>query len=247
MTTGTRRTVPDHLFGGRLKDCFLLDLTVTAIADDRPTVRTLTFTSPDLIGFASLPGQDVMFEIPTVTQPVRRRYTIRRTNPERGTLDIDVVLHGSGPFANWAATVAIGDRIEGIGPRGVVTLADTEHHLFVADDSAVPFTLAMIEALPSGVTATAIVVTDDPDSLPPAPASAAAIKIIWTSPSGLQATVESLPIAPGTAAYVNGERTMVSSTVDQLGRRGIGKDTITSKAYWRRDQANALHGEPANG
>ena len=60
-----------------------------------------------------------MLDVPG-ERAVRRRYTIRRSDPVSGTLDIEVVLHGTGPFARWASHAAVGDRIEGIGPRGVV-------------------------------------------------------------------------------------------------------------------------------
>ena len=216
-----RRPVPADLFGGRLADCFLLDLEVACTGEPRPGTRSITFTSPDLFGFESLPGQDVMFEVPGAPG-TRRRYTIRRADPVAGTLDIEVVLHGDGPFAAWAAGAAVGDRIEGIGPRGVVTLnPDATHHLFVADASALPFALAMSESLPPGASATTIDLVESLDGL------------------------DDVPLPTGTAAYVNGERSLVRRAVDVLAARGVPADMIASKAYWRRDEANKPHGEPS--
>ncbi|MCU1360695.1 MAG: Siderophore-interacting protein, partial [Ilumatobacteraceae bacterium] len=130
--------------------------------ETRPHMRTITFASPDLIDFAWLPGQDVMLEVPGSEGGARRRYTIRRADPVSGTLDIEIVLHGGGPFATWAAAATIGDHVNGIGPRGVVTLREgVSHHLFVADESAIAFAFAMIEALPISTAATAVMVTDD--------------------------------------------------------------------------------------
>ncbi|MCU1360694.1 MAG: hypothetical protein JWN99_1983 [Ilumatobacteraceae bacterium] len=48
-----------------------------------------------------------------------------------------------------------------------------------------------------------------------------------------------------TAAYVNGERLLVRRVARELAGRGLSSDMIASKAYWRLDQANAAHGEPA--
>ena len=90
------------MFGGRLSDCYLLDLEVVEVNDRRPGLRSITFGSPDLIEFTWIAGQDVMLEVPG-DRTVRRRYTIRRSDPVGGTLDIEVVLHGEGPFAFWAA------------------------------------------------------------------------------------------------------------------------------------------------
>jgi len=240
-----RRPVPDDLFGGRLRGSYLLDLEVVGIVDHSAPLRTITFRSPDLVDFEWEAGQDVMFDVPGADRPVRRRYTIRRADPAAGTLDVDIVLHGTGPFARWAADAAPGDRIDGIGPRGKVTLRDgAGHHLFVGDETAIPVTLAMVEALPAGAGATALLAIDgDPGDLP-TPAARAAADIRWTTPGGLTEAVETVALPPGTVAYVNGERLLVRDVSERLLARGLAPDALLAKAYWRRDQSNADHGEP---
>jgi NADPH-dependent ferric siderophore reductase len=246
MTSATnRRPVPDDQFGGRMKDCYLLDLEVAALADTRPDTRTITFTSPDLVDFTWRPGQDLMLDVPG-EHSMRRRYTIRRADPVSGTLDIEVVLHGTGPFASWAGGAAIGDRVHGIGPRGVVTLREgATHHLFVSDASAIPFAFAMIEALPDGTTATAILTTDDLIPSPESPMSAARVDVSWITTAEINDRLRSVQLSADTAAYVNGERLLVRQVTQELTSRGLNPDAIAAKAYWRRDQANAAHGEPA--
>jgi NADPH-dependent ferric siderophore reductase len=242
--TPTRRPVPEDLYGGRMKDCFLLDLEVAAIADTRPQIRTITFTSSDLVGFTWLPGQDLMLDVPGDNEGVRRRYTIRRADAVDGTLDIEVVLHGSGPFASWASSAAVGDHVYGIGPRGVVTIREkASHHLFIADTSAIPFAFAMIEALPQGSAATAVLVTDE--SPPEPPVSRASVDLISVSTDELADRLRSLELADEAVAYVNGERLLVRDAAKHLSERGMSPDAIITKPYWRRDQANASHGEPS--
>lgn len=240
-----RRPVPDELFGGRLKGCYFLDLEIAAIVDRSPQVRAITFRSPDLLGFEWKPGQDLMLEVPGMDS-VRRRYTIRRSDPREGTVDIEVVLHGDGPFSRWAANATVGDHIEGIGPRGVITVRpDARHHLFVADQSAVPATFAMLEALPAGTFATAVLVADK-DLVASEPSEFAAdVTIDVVGPGEVTEHLRTVTIGDGTVAYVNGERSLVRDAVDMLTARGLSSDAIASKAYWRRDQANAPHGEPA--
>ncbi len=217
--------MPDDVFGGRLSDCFLLDLEVAAIADASPRMRTITFRSTDLLGFEWQPGQDVMFTVPGSEPGARRRYTIRRSDADLGTLDIDVVLHGDGPFARWAAAVSPGDHIDGIGPRGVILVrADAAHHLFVGDESAMTVCEAMAESLPEDASSTVIVGGD-----------AAAVL------DAVRATA--LPV--GTVAYVNGERSLVREVNDVLIARGLDRGAILGKPYWRADQPNESHGEPA--
>lgn len=250
MTGSARRPVPADLFGGRLTECFLLDLEVAAVATPRAGMRTITFTSPDLVGFTALPGQDVMLSVPGDDTGVRRRYTIRRCDPVAGTLDIEVVLHGTGPFASWASSASLGDHIDGIGPRGVITVRDgASHHLFVADPSAIPFAFAMIESLPAGASATAIIATDEPTDEPAdaldAPASMAAVEVHRVATADVAGRLASAGLPEGTAAYVNGERRLIRLATDFLIGRGVPADAIASKAYWRCDQANKPHGEPA--
>ena len=103
MTASTRRPVPAEMFGGRLSDCFLLDLEVIAVSDRRPGLRSITFGSPDLVDFRWTAGQDVMLDVPG-ERAVHRRYTIRRSDPVAGTLQIEVVMHGAGPFARGQRT-----------------------------------------------------------------------------------------------------------------------------------------------
>ena len=246
MAGSTRRPVPVDLFGGRLTECFLLDLEVAGVAIPRSGMRMITFTSPDLRGFTALPGQDVMLSVPGGDTGVRRRYTIRRSDHVAGTLDIEVVLHGTGPFASWAASASVGDHIQGIGQRGVITVRDdATHHLFVADPSAMPFAFAMIESLPAGASTTAIIVTDEPMDALDAPASAADVEVYPVAIIDVARRLASIELPDGTAAYVNGERRLVRLVTELLAARGLPADAIASKAYWRDDQANKPHGEPA--
>src|SRR5258708_33992306 len=83
-------------------------------------------------------------------RPVRRRYTIRHLDPDARLLTLDIVLHGDGPGERWVRSARPGDRIEGIGPRGKITTSATaDWHLFIGDESALPATFVMTEALPA--------------------------------------------------------------------------------------------------
>jgi NADPH-dependent ferric siderophore reductase len=48
-----------------------------------------------------------------------------------------------------------------------------------------------------------------------------------------------------TAVYLFGERHLVRTAEDLLAAGGFDRDAVASKAYWRRDQPNASHGEPS--
>ena len=245
MITGTRRPVPDDQFGGRLAGCWFLDLEVSKVIDRLPRLRTITFSSSDLVGFQWRAGQDLMFQLRGPDTTVNRRYTIRRSNPEEGTLDIEVVLHSTGPFAAWAATAAIGEHIEAIGPRGEIGLRDNaDHHLFIGDESAIAVTFALIEALPDEAHATVVIGLEGESSEPPVPVTSANVDVSWVPVANLVESLRSVPLPVGTVAYLHGERTQVREAAGVLTDRGLDSAAITTKAYWRRDRANASHGEP---
>jgi NADPH-dependent ferric siderophore reductase len=245
--TSTRRPVPDDLFGGRLKGAYLLDLEVVAIDDVGPRIRAIMFSSSDLVGFGHQPGQDLMMTFPTSDRLARRRYTIRQSDPDAGTAVVEFVIHGNGPASDWAEAVVPGDRIEAIGPRGTILInPEADHHLFVGDDSAIPATFAMLEALPATATATALVEIETPSSERPVPASAAATSAHWVGLGSIPAAIGALKLPGGRChAYVNGEASMVRAARQALTEAGLSAEAISTKAYWRQDQANADHGEPA--
>ena len=240
-----RRPVPDDFFGGRLTGCFLLDLEVEAVQEHSPRFRTITFRSPDLIGFEWKAGQDLMFDVPGDASGMRRRYTIRRADPVRGTADIDVVLHEHGRFAGWAKAAAPGDRIEAIGPRGAITLrADASHHLFVGDESSIGAAFAMVEALPAGTTATVVLACDGEPPVEP-PVTSAELELAWLPEGAVADHLRSLELAAGTVAYISGERSLTRRAADVLAARQLPAEAISAKPYWRRDRPNASHGEPS--
>ncbi|HVM64636.1 MAG TPA: siderophore-interacting protein, partial [Acidimicrobiales bacterium] len=177
----TRRPVPDELFGGRLRGAYLLDLEVVAAERIAPHVRSITVASSDLVGFAYTPGQDLMIAFPDAGAAVRRRYTVRRADGAAGTADLEFELHaGGGAAARWAAAARVGEHLDGIGPRGTIgTHPGADHHLFVADDSAMPAAFAMIEALGPGSRATAVLVTAHGAESRPGPASTVPSTLTW--------------------------------------------------------------------
>lgn len=243
--------------GSPLADAALWHLVVLGNEGLTEDYRRLTFGGPDLDKFAYRPGQDLMLRIPTSQgRLTHRRYTIRRADRRRLTLDIDVVVHGDGPGARWAATAEPGAELDTIGPRGSVTIADAaDWHLFVGDETALPGMLAMAEALPAGVPAT--VIAELPrvvDAHWPDLSNGSRVDLRWLErgdappgePDRLVTAATAVPW-PGEGrghAYLAGEMRVVRAVAARLHQRGPERDQLSAKAYWRRDAANAAHGEP---
>jgi NADPH-dependent ferric siderophore reductase len=183
---------------------------------------------------------------------VRRRYTIRRFDPELRLIDLDVVMHGDGPGIRWAQSARPGLAIEAIGPRGKIGLdPNARLHLFAGDATAVPGSLAMIEALPAGVPAFAFLMVGDPAEQQSFTFVDTMKEVDWHYESGADAT-DGLVGAVSAAgvlsdaghAYLAGEVSLVKDLKAALLVRGWTADQISAKAYWNRGRANADRGEP---
>ena len=232
-----------------------MPLVVASVEDVTPHMRRIELTGPSLEGFEYLPGQDLAVAVLRDDgSMVRRRYTIRRFDAGRRLLDLEFVMHGDGPGIRWAQSARPGLAVDAIGPRGKITLAaDAEWHLFAGDATALPGAFAMMEALPSGVPASAYLMVDDPTERQPLPSSATNKTVRWqydnALPSepdgGLVAAVSSADLPPGRGhAYLAGEVALVSALKAALFARGWTADQVSAKAYWNRGRANAGHGEP---
>jgi NADPH-dependent ferric siderophore reductase len=231
------------------------DLEVTRTEALTPTMRRIRCTAPGLATLSYLPGQDLMLTVPAGQAAYRRRYTIRSFDQAAPSLDIDVVLHGDGPAASWAASVQPGGRIEAIGPRGKVTVdTGADWHLFAGDDSAVPASLAMAESLADSDQAIVILEVDGPDDEQRALTDhGTEIPVRWLHRAGadpasaahLVAALESVDLPDGQGhAYLAGELGVVAAMRAALLGRGLTPAQISAKPYWRSGRANAPHGEP---
>jgi NADPH-dependent ferric siderophore reductase len=245
----------DDPFAQPLDGTRQLHLEVVATSQLTPHMQRLELTALELDGFTYLPGQDIMLLVAAEgTRPVRRRYTIRRFDPARRLLTLDVVLHGDGPGERWVRAAKPGDRIEGIGPRGKVTASPAaDWHLFMGDESAMPAIMAMTESLPGDSEATIVLEVPDPDDEQDLSA-AARTRISWLhrldgpagDPARLAAEAAEVELPPGNGhAYLLGEARVVLALREILAGRGLAPDQMSPKAYWGRGRANAGHGEPA--
>jgi NADPH-dependent ferric siderophore reductase len=207
-------------------------------------MREISLTSPDFTTFSWLPGQDVSLGFSTEAGVVRRRYSIRRLDPRSLSLDIDVVMHGDGPGMRWAKQAQPGIAIDGIAPRGKITLApEAVWHLFAGDATAVAASLAMIEALPDSVPTFGFFLVDDEAEQQEAPFGS---RIEWRyrDQDLRQALRDADHEADAGHAYLAGEVGLVTGLKADLLALGWKPEAISAKAYWNRGRANAGHGEP---
>jgi NADPH-dependent ferric siderophore reductase len=79
-----------------------------------------------------------------------RNYTVRRHDPQRREIDVDVVLHEPrGPACTWAADTPVGGRVGYAGPRvDFAPRDDAQWLLLCGDETALPAIAAILEDPP---------------------------------------------------------------------------------------------------
>lgn len=218
-----------------------------------PLVLRIALTGDDLRGFECAPGQDLMLAVPDGDGTINRRYTVRYADGDAARVELDVVVHDDGPGAQWAIDAPVGSAITALGPRGkIVPVADVAWHLFANDESGWPATATMVEALEPGEVAIVLAETAGPEEHQPLE-SPAEVRVVWCDrgdrdpgdPGPLTDALRALELPSGPGhAYLAAEAAVVRGLRQLLTARGLAHDDVSLKAYWRRDQANAAHGEP---
>lgn len=233
----------------RLDGTIGLDLTVEANQLVGGGLRRLDLVGADLVGLAVEPGQDLMVAVGDGSGP-RRRYTLCDHDPDRGTGSILVVSDHDGVGATWLASLAVGDVVDAVGPRGKQVLdRSATHHLFVADRSAFGATREMAKAATGHVSV--VLAIDEPIDgvdldLTAATRSVTVVAgVTSTTVDGLLTALDHVDLdQPSLAAYVNAEFSVVRAAKEHLVARGVDPARIATKAYWRAGRENAPHGEP---
>ena len=217
-------------------------LTVVGARDVTPRMREISLIGDGLATFAYRPGQDLVLNLPTEAGTARRHYTVRRFDPAELRLDIQFVLHGDAPAARWSREARIGDDLVAEGPRGrTVVSGPADWRLFTGDETALPGIAAMIEQLPKGERAFAIVEVAGPAD-EQSIETRADLEVTWlhrggapVSPSrALIAALADFALPPGVGqACVIGETATVRAQRQSLLARGMEKSQIAAEGYWR--------------
>jgi NADPH-dependent ferric siderophore reductase len=187
--------------------------------------------------------------IPDGQRPVMRNYSVRAYRAATATtgaeLDVDFVLHGSGPDAGpasrWAHECAPGDSVV-IIDEGLSFDPDAgvERVLLVADETGLPAVASICASLPAAAIGTAIVeVPAAEDALEFTHPAGVAVQWIVreaTDAPGARAlaAVTAVPLpAAGVHAFVVGEQSLATGTRRMLVQRGVPKEAISFVGYWR--------------
>lgn len=178
--------------------------------------------------------------------PARRRYTVRRWDPDQRLLTLDFVVHGDeGVAGPWATGCAPGDVLVLTGPSGGYRPdPGADWHLLVGDESALPAIAASLEVLDRDAVAVVRLVCDGPEHEVPL-LSAAELDLRWVhrredDRTPLPAAVRAATLPEGRAhAFVHGEADEIREIRRHLlTERGLERAQMSCSPYWRRTMAD---------
>lgn len=230
---------------------------ITLTGDDLADFTSASFDDHVKVFFPSSPGAKPV--LPTIgpngptfpegERPISRDYTPRRYDRAACELDIDFVLHGSGPAATWAAQATVGQYLGIAGPRGSFVIPhEFDWHLLIGDESALPAIGRRLEELPEGKRVLAVIEVSNPD-VHPELETHTDISVQWVHcPVGsadgispLERVVRRLQLPEGEGyVWAAGEFASIRGIRQHLVQeRGLSKSRIRAASYWRRGDSAA--------
>jgi NADPH-dependent ferric siderophore reductase len=181
-------------------------------------------------------------------RPLRRTYTPRYVDRDARRLVVDFVLHGDGngtggPASKWAAAARVGDQVVVTGARGSYRIdPDAAWTLLVADETALPAVGTILDDAPAGARVLLVAeVADEAEELKFD--TAADLSVTWrhrgtdhAGPGMLAArAVQEIELPGGRGACWIGLEASAMRTVRRhlLGERGLDRDQLYTRGYWK--------------
>ncbi|MEV1025720.1 siderophore-interacting protein [Streptomyces sp. NPDC050264] len=187
--------------------------------------------------------------LPKSRRPWVRNYTIRRVRPELGEVDIEFALHGPTPACSWVLGARPGDQA-GIFDMGRTYLPppDAEAQLLVADESAVPAVLAILENAPDSLAAEVFLEVPETADIRKDVVAPAGVRVHWLARDGSAEVpgrlaldaVKDAALPPGLSyTWAAGESGLATGVRRHLVRdRGVAKADIAFFGYWRHGRSS---------
>jgi len=215
---------------------------------EAPTQHIKVFLPADGQDAPSLPvaTEDGLAYPEDAPRPIVRTYTPRRFDPETGTLEVQFVVHGDGPAADWASKAKAGDKIGVGGPGGRFQLDLSADRWWIAgDESAIPAIATLLEALPSTAIADVHLEVGEAADEVNLPTKAKAV-VTWhrrAQPDAwgeiLLEAAEHASVGSQTQIWVACEASAVRRIRGHfLAERALDPAHVMTRGYWRQGSAN---------
>lgn len=213
----------------------------------------LTFSGDEVAAFirleaAQAPCAWIKLIVPSSSgESVRRAYTLRMFDVDKGTFSVDFVLHDGGMMSAWAQAAQVGNAVGFAGPRigGFTLRPEAQWIVLIGDETALPAIQTILTSLPSHLPGIVLIETDCPGEHE-AFFAGPNIRLSWVRRTSYQAgadcalvqALDGVAILPGIGqAWVAGEADSVKAVRALLQEKWKLQNT-TGKGYWKRDVAD---------
>ncbi|MDT0265891.1 siderophore-interacting protein [Streptomyces sp. DSM 44915] len=205
----------------------------------------LVFPLPDVAYPEPFDIAEVRAAMPRAAWPRTRTYTVAAWDPESRRLTIDFVHHGDEGLAGpWADAAQPGDELYLLGPGGGYAPApESDWHLLVGDEAALPAIAVALAELPEGARALAFVEIAGPEEEQKLAIPRGSVDLRWLHRGTRQvgdALVDAVTGAQFPAGvpqvFLHGEAHTVKALRRHLRHdRGLTREQMASvSGYWRR-------------
>jgi len=208
-----------------------------------PRSSRSTSASPSELVLPTWNGNEYRYD--DGTRPPIRTLTPLRYSADDGELDIEVVLHGSGPLSGWAANAGPGVPAAVSGPgRGYEVDAGCRSFLLAGDESALPALGLLVAAMPLGADVRVMVEIADASarlSFPDRPG----LTVTWHEQvagavpgDALADAVMSSPLDDGDRIWAAGEAAAMQRIRRHLFETvGVPRSRAVVRGYWKHGRA----------
>lgn len=228
-----------------------IEAEVLAVTRVSPHAQRITVGGAEVADFVQIDEANAPAAWVKVSLPggASRAYTIRCTDRQAGTLDLEFVLHGGhghgGPLSGWAEGARVGDRLGLSGPRdgGFHPPTDARWMLLAGDATALPAMQAIAAGLPAGLDVEVCVEVASPDDRQTFH-SPAMPHVRWLEASSVPGAALSWALmnqrpssAPGYVWMAGESGAMRALRGYYLQSLGLASDRVSAKGYWKVGEA----------
>lgn len=184
-------------------------------------------------------------------RPIMRTYTPRHVDTGARRLVVDFALHpDGGPATRWAAAASPGDSVVVTGARGAYRVdREAAFTVLAADETALPAVATILEDAPEGARVLLFAeVADAGEHVGFDTAASLSTTWLHRSPDGTgagsgehaAAAVRAATLPGGAGRFWIGLEAGAMRTLRRhlIGERGVPRDSIDSRAYWKYGTAN---------
>ena len=212
-----------------------------------PHYIRIVLTGDELNRFAHLTvgAHNKIFIPPANPQqdPIRRTYTHRALDTDKGEMHIDFVAHGDeGPASSWAIHCKEGDPLDvAMKDKANPLFPPADWYLLAGDHTALPVISVILETLPANATGIAIIQVAGPEDILDLK-TPAHFKLKWIykgNNNELTNAVKDIVIPAQCSRFVflAAEAEAIKNMRTYFTEKGLSREELSAQNYWKAGNA----------